>query len=127
MYTRPTSGRFPRGMRIPDNYGGSAFSTVVAEETKPDDDKVSPVSETPADSPQDVTPTKDETNAEIQESSPAAPVGFRLGFGKLFSHSPLRGGIGTEELLLLGLILLISQEPGNNDLIMLLIFLLLIQ
>ncbi len=25
MYTRIPSGRYPRGMRVPENYGGNAF------------------------------------------------------------------------------------------------------
>lgn len=126
MYTRPTSGRFPRGMRIPDNYGGSAFSSAVVEEQKPDDEKDVPVAETIAVSPKEVPPHEDKATPEISDAS-AAPVGFRFGLGRLFSHSPMRGGIGTEELLLLGVILLISQEGGNNDLVLLLVFLLLIQ
>ncbi len=127
MYTRIPSGRFPRGMRVPENYSGNAFRGIPPEQEMPP----SKESEPPA-PPPEVENVREEIgdNPPSEPSEPHVPVGhtsppfgLHLPF-KLFSHGD---GIGFEELLLIGLILLISQEGKNDDLVLLLILLLFIQ
>ncbi len=137
MYTRVPSGRMPRGMRVPENYSGNAFRTLEAP--PPPREKIP---EPPIVFPE---PTEEEKEAVEVEEAPPSPVanastasepsdvsvgakpslfGLRLPFQGLFRSSGLH--IGFEELLLIGLILMISQEGKNDDLVWLLILLLLI-
>ena len=110
MYTK-SQGRFPHSMRVPENYSGNAFSAQKIP--LGNDDPPSPVSK-----------------SESQEAPPppqpdaATPVGAcaephpRLGLSDLFSR------FGMEELLLIGLILLLAEDGKNDELILLLIRLL---
>ena len=116
MYTR-SHGRFPRGMRVPENYSGNAFR-VESEH---------PIVEDPSTGEAPVTEREQEA-AEARAKEEAAPAGlslprFRFSSGGLLSRLT-GGGIGFEELLLVGLILLLSEDGGNDDLILLLILLL---
>lgn len=131
MYTRVPSGQLPRGMRVPENYAGNAFRHLPAEEATPiDEPKETRETISPATEAAETLPVRNEEKKESADE-PHVPVG-----GKPFPFSlrlPFFGSgqgkgltIGTEELLLLGLILLISQEDGNSDLILLLILLLFI-
>lgn len=142
MYTRSPQGRFPRDLRVPKNYAGNAFSATLHEKESqnplfideniseyiPDEQEISK-SETQA--PLRAEENTDEKSEENSEKSEAKETGlfsfpkFDIGLGKLFS----RGGIniGFEEILILGLILLIANERKGDDLILLLILLLFIQ
>ena len=137
MYTRVPSGRMPRGMRVPENYSGNAFRTLEAP--PPPREKIH---EPPIVFPEPPKEEKEEVEVEEAPHSPVADVaasnepsdisvgakpslfGLRLTFLGLFHSSGLH--IGLEELLLIGLILMISQEGKNDDLVWLLILLLLI-
>ncbi len=143
MYTRSGQGRFPRDLRVPKNYAGNAFRPPLAEkeqtepifidenfeepETEKQEIHSEKIQESPVKEENDSTETSDKT----EEKSEAKQAGlfsfpkFDIGLGKFFS----RGGIniGFEELLLLGLILLIASEGKGDDLILLLILLLFIQ
>ena len=115
MYSRQNAaGRTSTPWQIPKNYSGNAFSP-------PPDPSVDTVE----------AETVEETRNNTTPSSSDAPV-----FGEIEQkHSPFGlsrkgGGIGLEELLILGLALLISQSDegdGNNDLAFLLLLLLFIQ
>ena len=119
MYTR-SHGRFPRGMRVPENYSGNAF-------------RVEPVESSVEDMSQNengVT-AREQENAEAKRKEEDTPAGLSLPRPRLFSGGLLSrltggGGIGLEELLLVGLILLLSEDGGNDDLVLLLILLLLV-
>ncbi len=117
MYARQPPHGFARPMRVPQNYSGNAFS----QKEEPPPEPI-PVEEDP-------TSEKESESVPTEESTPVGslshPFSSLLGPGKLFgrSHS---GGIGSEELLLLGLIFLISQNHSGDDLLLLLILLLLI-
>ncbi len=148
MYARqPPEGRPPRNLRIPRNYSGNAFvreDTVPAAAGTATDEEMPPV--TPAEPSLATASEAEAVSAEAHtadtESAPPsdtdpAPAdkaaaklfpspGFRLDFGRLFRKD--RGfGLGTEELLLLGLILLVSQSDTKDDLIFLLLLLLFVQ
>lgn len=113
MYARQT----PRQFEIPRNYSGSAFSPQSAPPPPPPEEEtaevIAPMEEAP--------PLEPKKEAEIPTG--ASP---RSGLFRLFGRG--RGGeIGGEELLLIGLCLLLSQSEAKDDLLILLLLLLLIQ
>ncbi len=135
MYTRVPSGRMPRGMRVPENYSGNAFrsSESTPPTTAPPRKEIPlaspmPAPEPPTELPVLEMPPQEETTAAPTDDMPVhatpSPFGLRLPFQGLFRSSGLH--IGFEELLLIGLILMISQEGKNDDLIWLLLLLLFI-
>lgn len=126
MYARQgPQGRFPRGMHIPQNYSGNAFRSNEKEEN--DTKSINENEENIEEAKEDITP-KDDSEPK-GESIPAGQLirspGFKLDLGRFF-HSE-RGGIGFEELLIIGLIFLISQGESSDDLIFLLLLLLFIK
>ena len=123
MYARQgPQGRFPRGMHVPQNYSGNAFRSNETEET---DTKSANEAEEEI---KEVISTKEDTEPK-GESVPTGQLirspGFKLDLGRFF-HSE-HGGIGFEELLIIGLIFLISQGESSDDLIFLLLLLLFIK
>lgn len=138
MYTRSPQGRFPRDMRVPRNYAGNAFRPPLSEQ-----DRGEPIFIENTDDAENLSTAEEQKNSLEEQSNEskeaekkdekkdAKQAGlfsfpkFDLGLSKLFS----RGGIniGFEELLILGLILLIASEGKGDDLILLLILLLFIQ
>lgn len=118
MYTRIPTGRYPRGMRVPENYGGNAFRPIVNEAVSEEEPAV------PDESPSPLPLPTPELPPPEAPPEPHAPVGrFSLGLPFLRRDG---GGIGFEELLLVGLIFLIAEEGKHDDLIWLLLLLLLI-
>ena len=113
MYVRPPSYRYQAPMRVPENYSGNTFRE------EPEAVPPEPVAE---------PETEGETVALASEESAAKPAllsqtGFSLRLGSLFGRDR---GIGTEELLILALILLLSdtgESEGFDDLILFLILL----
>lgn len=138
MYTRSPQGRFPRDMRVPKNYAGNAFRPPLSEQERGE-----PIFIENTDDAENLSTAEEQKNSlekqsneskeaeKKDEKKDAKQAGlfsfpkFDLGLSKLFS----RGGIniGFEELLILGLILLIASEGKGDDLILLLILLLFIQ
>ena len=120
MYVRQTpDGRFPRSVRVPQNYSGNAFR---AEDAPPPDAGTS--------SEPERTEEKDETvesstTAEMAVSKPLPSPGFRLDVGRLFGRQGR--GFGVEELLILGLILLVASGESGDELLLLLLLLLFIE
>jgi hypothetical protein len=139
MYTRSPQGRFPRDLRVPRNYAGNAFRPPLSEkenetpifidedinEYEEQEQKSDSIMETSAAETTEEAADKKEEKGETKQTGLFSFPKFDLGLGKLFS----RGGIniGFEELLILGLILLIASEGKGDDLILLLILLLFIQ
>lgn len=130
MYTRP-QGRFPREMRIPGNYSGNALRGYATDaEPSAKEEAAFPTAEgTPVSVPplsaENATENDKKEKAESVVSADARrglPFGFRFG-----AKGGLLGGIGFEELLLIGLILLLAEEGENDDLILLFVLLLFIQ
>lgn len=101
MYTRPEN-RYQRNkaIHLPENYGGNAFS----ERALPKSDDISPIDEP------DAEPTLIEIPDDKKDSK-----GGKL---RIFD------GIGGEELLILGIILLLSQSDEGSDLLPILVMLL---
>lgn len=106
MYARPSGYRYPsQSLRVPSNYSGNTFREEEREET-------------PVKAQEEALPTESE---ETVESSLLSKRGFGLRLGSLFGKG---GGIGTEELLILALILLLADgSDGFDDLILFLLLL----
>lgn len=125
MYSRYPNYRFSGGVKVPENYSGNAFS---ASEDKEDriieadaDAESTPAAETAAESA-----SEKKEDASVETFNPAKKgfrfPGFKFDIGRIFS-----GGFGFEEILIIGLILLISQNgSGEDDIILLLALLLFI-
>ena len=117
MYARPSGYRYPnQPLRVPENYGGNAFRESKAS----DEASEAPISE--AGSRPEVMPLGDAPVGEqAEEASLLSKRGFGLRLGSLFGKD---GGIGTEELLILALILLLADgSDGFDDLILFLVLL----
>ena len=110
MYSRQSAPR-QQPWQIPKNYGGSTFSRTVSEQYGQEE--------------------HESGSAEQETERPVSADRDRSESNKSTPFSPSRkGGIGFEELLILGLVLLVSQSDegkGNNDLAFLLLLLLFIQ
>ena len=128
MYYRSQGYRYPKNMRIPINYGGNAFSnTESATEDKENEEVSAPLAD---------SQIRDAQNTDYQESSPTfleentvnnstskAPASILKGFA---NNSLFGGRIGSEELLILALVFLLS-DTDDNDIIWLLLLLLFIK
>lgn len=103
-------------MSLPPNYSGSAFYNIPEDTPHAEDP---PVVETEA----------EETEAYIQSSAEGIPQGGKgeVERAGLFHMLGSSGGIGLEELLILGLVLLISQNDSKDDLALLLLLLVFIK
>ena len=122
MYTRPippaSSDRMDsRGLQIPPHYSGNAFREIPPPPpTEEISDDISEVMKFPEPSPD---PPIEEPS--LPTSAKKSGKGIHFDFKHLFS-----GGIGTEELLILGVLLLLSQGEDNDDIFLFLILLLFI-
>lgn len=138
MYARqPPERKYPRSVRVPHNYSGNAFRREKDTPFAAPAEQAEPVSEEPSELSFSLPPnTEDRAGSEQSEGSEAptdtsagklfSAPGFQLDLGRLFGKEHGRG-IGLEELLLLGLILLVSQSDTKDDLALLLLLLLFIQ
>ena len=115
MYARQTSNtKVPRNMNLPPNYGGSAFyEPPVGNMRDSEQDELTP-------EPPEATQSE-ELHANADHERESRSVGLFHGFGST------SGGIGLEELLILGLALLISQNDVKDDLALLLLLLVFIK
>ena len=118
MYARQSAdGRGTKGMKVPPNYGGSAFSGITPPPALTQVDSFEEEErKTVADDSRSL-PTGN-TSAELRECESGGL--FRFFGGE-------SGGIGLEELLILGLVLLISQNDVKDDLAFLLLLLVFIK
>ena len=125
MYSRFQS-RPEEGIRIPEHYSGCAFSPAPPTVEKKREESASgrprsmeaarptppPSKNSTSPPPTPLLPPREQTE-KIPPSPPANPVQGLLGdLGKAF---PLSHGIGFDELLLLGLILLLAQSGKDQD------------
>ena len=104
---------------IPENYRGNAFSgRIVAEQTPevPTEEIPEAVSEEPGVTPKDppVPATKPASNSFLSSLLPP----------KVSNPSGILSNIGLEEMLIVGVLILLSQSDTDDD-ILLLLFLLL--
>ncbi len=138
MYVRPPSNN-KNGMKIPENYSGSAFSRHSPFSEMPPPVRtqaprydLSPVDMPPAQEIREEAQSlyRDEESAEViaerveeKESAPAEGVGASifsslLPKGNLSNHFPFGHGLGSEELLILAVMLLVflaGNESGEVD------------
>ena len=103
MYVRPPSYKYPSGMRLPENYSGNTFRDQPQEESQEEEA---------------ATATKVEDSAQTAALL-TQKSGFGLRLGSLFGNK----GIGSEELLILALILLLADSDGSEDLVLFLVLL----
>ncbi|MBO7303286.1 MAG: hypothetical protein J6U68_03775 [Clostridia bacterium] len=108
-YYRSQGYRYPQEIHVPSNYGGSAFSSE--EEThEPKESAIEATAE----------------ELEVEEEKPRKDAPASL-FKSLSPPSLLGGKIGTEELLILAVILIISDSEGSGDIIWILLLLLFVK
>ena len=118
MYSRYPNYRFGGGIKIPENYSGNAFaaSEVTKEEEREElEETAGELEKAPLPSATDA----ESASVSLTEHKRRSPFGFNFNLGRLFS-----GGFGFEELLLIALILLVSQNDTGDDLILFLALLL---
>jgi len=120
MYnSRPRVSRFTSEFEVPQNYSGNAFREEATADVFHEILDGSIVEEEKS-APESVeTLSRDVREAPEKKKGLFGGAGFGFDIGRLFS-----GGIGYEELLILGLILLVAQNEGNEDILILLVLLL---
>ena len=117
MYTRHSQGtKSNREINLPGNYGGTAFR----KDSIPEADETHELYSDEYDDTQEksLATVSLSEQEQIREDKNAIPTFSN----RLF---PKEGGIGLEELLILGIILLVSQNSENDDDLSLLLLLLL--
>ena len=128
MYYRSQGYRYPRDMRVPINYSGNAFL-----ESKSNNEDKEPIELAASSAPQNDAEQETEhhesspdllTEAANNEAEASAPTSIFKGFG---SNSLFGGRIGSEELLILALVFLLSDADIDSDIIWLLLLLLFIK
>ena len=132
MYSRYPNYRFAGGIKVPENYSGNAFDKSKESTVPLQSEEATESIENTATNDTAVASSDPESGVSYTEEDSVNVAGlndkkfklpsFNFGFGKLFSH-----GFGFEELLIIGLILLISQSDTDDDIILLLILLLFIK
>lgn len=116
MYSR-FSRNGDRAIRIPEHYSGCAFSEIAASAPPPREEPLPPPS-----APAHTAESHGEKQAPPKEADRPALLPLSLSIG---NHLPFLGGsLGSEELLLIGLILLLARSEQDNDLILWLVLLL---
>lgn len=124
MYSR-FSGKQERVSRLPEHYSGCAFTQehLPHRETAPKAPMPALFEIAKPSPPPTDAVTEREEGAHVEESPPpaeevapspikATPTGLLGGLGSAF---PFGHGIGFEELLILGLIILLSKDAGDSD------------
>lgn len=116
MYVRPQGYKYQSEVRLPENYSGNTFREPIEAEEMTEDESVETASV--EESVQDVDSVEKDT---AQAAALLPKSNFKLRLGSLFGGN--KGGIGTEELLILALVLLLADSEGNDDLILFLVLL----
>lgn len=130
MYIRPTpSGR--EELRIPDNYSGNAFQGDSTTPSPPVELPPEPPSTgeepTPLAEPSNTLPVVlpvEETPRETPAMKKASPFSSLLPPRLAGTRGGLLGDIGIEELLIIGVLILLSQSETDDDILLLLVLLL---
>ena len=129
MYYRSQGYRYPKDMRIPVNYGGNAFS----DNEKSEEEITQTIAENQTES--QVESEIDEESSEISEiqdeaqikDTPKAESASTSSIFHGFGRNSFFSGIGSEELLILALVFLLSDNESDNDIVWLLLLLLFIK
>ena len=113
MYVRPQNFKYPSGMHIPENYSGNTFREPIVETDQAEKEIAEEIVKEP----------EQKTDATATSALLTPKEGFGLRIGSLFGDK----GIGSEELLILALILLLADSEDGQDLILFLALLLFIK
>lgn len=127
MYVRPPNYKYHNPVRVPDNYAGNTFRASPKEDTEQQvNDALDVPSDNARNEPEQTAQTDADNATQASLLSSQSERGFRLRLGSLFKNG---GMIGTEELLILALILLLADSDGNglDDVILFLALLLFIK
>ena len=130
MYVRPRAEGEGEGIRIPDNYSGNAFhgdSLTPAPPVEPITEDTAPTEQGGPDEPPravpEVLPEK-----EIKEHVPvmkkSSPFSSLLPPKIPGTREGLLGDVGIEELVIIGILILLSQSETDDDILLLLVLLL---
>ena len=124
MYTRNTPGDREE-IRIPENYRGNAFHGDTAIPSPPIEPPPPPV---PLPNLEEDTAEPIHLPTQAVEYSDVKPISKRSPFSPLLpprlSSGGLLGDIGIEELLIIGILVLLSQSETDDDILLLLLLLL---
>ena len=129
MYSKPKTNQ-ESSFRIPENYSGNAFQGDTGIPSVPVDPPLEPPSiPTEEKQPGEATavamavlpPNKDN---EEKSFSRASPFSSLLPPRLTGSRGGLLGDIGVEELLIIGILILLSQSDADDDILLLLMLLL---
>ena len=140
MYSKFSSKGEGSGIQIPEHYSGCAFSPAPSKKAPSASEKHTPTflevakpSPTPITSqpkaekappplppPKEEEPNPHESEEKKNSVQASAPAPFASLFGNLGHSFPFTHGLGFEELLILGLILLLSRNEGESDAVLLL-------
>ena len=125
-------------IQIPEHYSGCAFSQGIKPSEPPKPEKQAPPAflEVAKPTPPEKAESEEEPNTPIQwqikPNEDLAPVSshptahhqsaspFSNLFGSLGSAFPFSHGLGFEELLILGLIIMLSRNENESDIVLLL-------
>jgi len=119
MYSR-SQHRPSRPVQIPEHYSGCAFSPSSEEVASPTPIEAAVTQESSVAAISAVPPPPPSPPCD----PPTAPPLFHGLFGGRGATLPFSRGLQFDELLILGLILLLTQSEGDSDLILLLALLL---
>ena len=120
MYYRSHGYPYQKNINLPPNYGGNAFSNNKNEKSDSVEEPEEPLFETSNEASEEAISEKSENLVvNIKESHATEAVSLK--------QSSFLGKIGSEELLLLAIIFLISDSDGSDDILWLLILLLFIK
>ncbi len=116
MYIKPQNYRFPAsGVRLPQNYSGNAFGSAQNNVTQQETELPEQAEENNTDELTEITASAKpgEKRAGLLKDSR-----FHLRLGSLLGDK-----FGTEEFLILAMILLLADGEDNDELILFLILL----
>lgn len=139
MYSKFSTKKEDSAFQIPEHYSGCAFSPnnrsqpksqpTFLEVAKPSPPHI-PLPTEPEENPSPLSPPimeEERKQADSHDPPPSketfkehAPSPFASLFGNMGNAFPHSHGLGFEELLILGLILLLSRNEGDSDAILLL-------
>lgn len=120
MYAKP-SFRSSEDVNIPENYRGNAFREIAREEQQPEKEESVEV----ADAAKSVSDIQGEVSLETpRKPQHQSPLLAAIMPPKVSRQNGLLSNVGIEELLIFGILLLLSQGDADDD-ILLLLFLLL--
>ena len=123
MYSRPPSNRFPRGMRVPENYSGNAFSSATSAEKDEAEENERLLNDIDG---ADIDRELDEQSipASVTDKGRPPSPSFKLDLGRFF---PTNRSFGMDEFLIIALIHLLAQNDTDDDTLIFLILLLFIK